>query len=160
MAAIPHAQQHASLLLPHGTQFNSPHEMPTRKATSVNILAILRRMKATSLVQKTDLFASTGGRKNVLWSCEKWSRINYRSLPGAHASGALRFLRARAHLFASLHAQYNQTMYTEDSKLFTVYINFNAPLIVCCHNHLSDLFQTLIYSNTRYRSKYCRSDWR
>ena len=53
MAAVPHAQQHATLLLPHGTQFNSPHEIPTRKATSVNILAILRRMKVISPVQKT-----------------------------------------------------------------------------------------------------------
>lgn len=141
----------------HWTRSNSPYEMPTRKAVNINILVILRRMKTTSLVHKTDLFSPTGGQKNVLWSCERL-RNNYRG--GAYRRSAPHFYM-RAHISTSLqlHAQINQTMYTEDSKLFAVYINFNAPLIVCCYNHLPHLLQTLVYGNSWYRSKYCWSDW-
>ena len=105
MAAVPHAQQHATLLLPHGTQFNSPHETQTRKATSVNTLAILRRVKAISPVQKKRPLR-LHKKERVLWSCERRSRIYYRNLPGE--SGALRFLRARAHIFpyCIINAQY------------------------------------------------------
>ena len=54
LATILPTQQCASLLLLHSTQSNSPHKMPTR---NVNILGILQRMKAISVVQKTNHFA-------------------------------------------------------------------------------------------------------